>query len=274
MLTTVCWIIFVLLLALVFVLPMAVKVHNQADIRRKAKEPLKATPGPDECAEEPVESTPLAWTRLRTQAYLRMASPEFVPAKPRTPKKPEAKSETGDKPQPEPAPKPTPAKYYQVEYAIGQGLITRDEYNTVRTQYFTQSQMSLGLIFPIILLLLACYLTPRIGVAAWCWPASGILILILLVIGMDRWHKFQSELQSLIDSRYQKNVAAAEKANADKKPAQIDKAVTDALRTVLRDELSKLKMELKPFAITIEPAPPPGGQSGGTQTPPADDTAS
>lgn len=165
----------------------------------------------------------------------------------------EAVSATATPPPPDP-------KIYHPEYAIGQGLITRDEYSRIRDEYFTQSQVSLGLILPLCLMVYAISRTPQLGVQRITQGAIGVALAVLFVVGMDRWHKYESELQSLILSRWNKVQAADAKAKQDaaatKTQIQLNKTLTDAIATAIRGELAKAHLEVKPFAISIQSEPP------------------
>ena len=159
-----------------------------------------------------------------------------------------------------PQPPPPDPKIYHPEYAIGQGLITRDEYSHIRDEYFTQSQVSLGLILPLCLMAYAISRTPQLGLQRITQGAIGVVLAVLFVVGMDRWHKYESELQSLILSRWNNVQAAAAKAKQDaaatKSQIQLNKTLTDAIATAIRGELAKAHLEVKPFAISIQSEPP------------------
>ena len=116
-------------------------------------------------------------------------------------------------------------KILQPPYAIGMGLITRDDYNSLKNEYFSQSELSLGLILPMILIVLGLVLTPQLGLTpqglassslrelqTWlrllAWALMCLLMIplsqSLFLIGMERYHKFRLELKLLILGNWQK----------------------------------------------------------------------
>src|SRR5690349_3439363 len=50
------------------------------------------------------------------------------------------------------------------EYAIGQQLITRAEYDDIRNKYYVQGQAACGMVLPLLVLALACFLTDQVTV--------------------------------------------------------------------------------------------------------------
>jgi len=149
------------------------------------------------------------------------------------------------------------SKVKQPEFAIGQGLLTRDAYNSIRNEYYAQSLISIGLILPLTLLTFALLVTPEMGVKPnlflWVFfiPAQAALVMI----GADRRHKFDTEVESTISGAFLKNCEAAKKpaksSSSAKKPTMTD---------LIREELKNLKI-VKDQGLTIElgdkPAEPP-----------------
>jgi hypothetical protein len=106
-----------------------------------------------------------------------------------------------------------PTEILLPEYAIGVGLITREEYEGIRSDYFTQTQWTLGLIIPLLLLWAA--LAMRDESARWWVHAIFItLVGVAFVGGMDRLHNYYAQLQSLIAGKYVAKVMAREAAEA------------------------------------------------------------
>src|SRR6266571_1181724 len=99
-------------------------------------------------------------------------------------------------------------KILQPEYAIGSGVITRDDYNKLKDEFFAQSELSLGLIVPLILIVLGLKLMPQIGIEGKYWVALCIALVPisagLFWIGMERRNKFRLELELLIEGNWAK----------------------------------------------------------------------
>jgi hypothetical protein len=162
----------------------------------------------------------------------------------------------------EPAPasaavrKPIPESLLFPEYAIGQKLITRAEYTAIRDEYYTQSQASFGVILPLLFL---AYALARSGVAAvggWVYAAIAAAAVVAFIAGADRLHKYYSELQALIISRYRaaqdaKAAAAARVAVPKDAPAVV------AVLAELRKEVAALRAEMaRTSPVTIYTQPP------------------
>jgi hypothetical protein len=143
-------------------------------------------------------------------------------------------------------------KILQPPYAIGMGIITRDDYNNLKNEYFSQSELSLGLILPLVLIVLGLVLTPQLGLAppigehaslldpqSWLkWAAWGLMCLfmallsqMLFMIGMERYHKFRLEVKLLILGNWQKQQDAKKdsKATSSASPSAIQAALAKAI---------------------------------------------
>jgi len=98
-------------------------------------------------------------------------------------------------------------KILQPEYAIGQGLITRPEYDALQAEFLAQSDLTAGLIFPLALLLFAVEVNPQSFKAPFnVWVLAGLagVTAMLLFFGLERRQKYRVELQSLILGRWDK----------------------------------------------------------------------
>jgi len=138
-------------------------------------------------------------------------------------------------------------KIKQPEYAIAQGLITRDEYKAVREEYYTQSLISIGLVLPFLFTTFAVLVTPRIGVRPG-WKVCLFLILVqaaLVWVGADRRHKFDMGVESLIRTRFMRNCETA------KKPADTA-AEKSSMTALIRKELASLKIVQDPNATGLK----------------------
>lgn len=142
-------------------------------------------------------------------------------------------------------------KMLQPAYAIGMGIITDDDYNTLKNEFFAQSELSLGLIVPLILVVLGLALIPQIGLGptgsggelslhamAWFFICAALapISMGLFVVGAERFHKFRMEVKLLILGNWQKQKDAAKKQ--DKKD-QDKKGKDDNSPTPIQDALAK-----------------------------------
>jgi hypothetical protein len=124
-------------------------------------------------------------------------------------------------------------KILQPEYAIGMNIITRDDYNSQMNEYFAQSELSLGTIIPLILIVLGLVLTPQVGLNDGAWvmmcvalaPISGVLFFI----GMERWQKYRMELKLLILGNWERLQDAKEQAKPSGNGGGTSKAVQTAV---------------------------------------------
>jgi hypothetical protein len=158
--------------------------------------------------------------------------------------------------QAKPAPdQPTPAQEqtveYQVphyvldsEYAIGMGIISQQEYTSLRDEYYTQARTLTGVAIPLGGLML--YL--RFGTDQhWGWTYVYIASAILagLIFGLDRLHKFYSELQMLIIGHYVKNALAAKEAAATAAKALTKQYFDSELKKKFADQLTAIEKVVK-----------------------------
>lgn len=85
---------------------------------------------------------------------------------------------------------------YDPDYAVGAGFISQNEYNSIYNEYFTQSQLTSGLILPLLILsvcigirIISCAASSPVGLAAWyllapvlgtiyCAAVAGIFIAV------------------------------------------------------------------------------------------------
>jgi hypothetical protein len=97
--------------------------------------------------------------------------------------------------------------FLEPEYAIGQRLISRDEFNHFRNTYLAQSELSLGLILPLLLIVFAVTIRQS-NLSGWemCWISTSIVIAtcVLFVLAMERHQKYLIELKLLLVGRWEK----------------------------------------------------------------------
>jgi hypothetical protein len=164
-------------------------------------------------------------------------------------------------------------KISQPEYAIGQGILSQDDYNSIKDTYYGQSQISIGLILPVAFLTFAILATPQLGLkSGWTvWPGLALAQGLLLWVGADRKHKFETTVESFISSRFlntcnAKKDAAKTKAATPAEGSKQRKLVRDELKSLLKGAKigdSRLEIILPPDdPAANEPTQPPG-------TPPA-----
>jgi hypothetical protein len=153
----------------------------------------------------------------------------------------------------------------QPSYAIGMGIITDDQYNTVKNEYFAQSELSLGLIVPLILIVLGLALIPQIGLGptgsggelnlhsmAWFFICASLapISMGLFVVGAERFHKFRMEVKLLIMGNWQKQKDAAKKQDKkdqgkkDQTSSNLQDALVDAIKNARVPEL-KVNLDAK-----------------------------
>jgi hypothetical protein len=125
-------------------------------------------------------------------------------------------------------------KILQPEYAIGNGVISNDDYNKLKDEYFAQSELSLGLILPMMLIVLGLRLTPQVGLQGVFWVAMCLALVPisggLFWVGMERRHKYRLELKLLILGNWQRLQDAKKDAkSSDPSPTAIQKAIAKAI---------------------------------------------
>jgi hypothetical protein len=129
-------------------------------------------------------------------------------------------------------------KISQPEYAIGQGLLSRDDYNSIKDEYYGQSQISIGLIPPVAFLTFAILATPQVGLrSGWpVWTTLALVQALLLYVGVDRRHKFETTVESLIASQFLKTCEAKQKKPTPPPGPQskLNDLIKDQLKTLLK----------------------------------------
>jgi hypothetical protein len=145
-------------------------------------------------------------------------------------------------------------KISQPQYAIGQGLMTRSDFETLQNSYYSQSLVSTGIIVPLLLFIFALLVTPQLGLGS---TALYVLLgggeVLLLVIGVDSRHKYTTELDSLISSAFRKMCANNDKAAAGSSDKSVASQISDALKA------AKI-VETTDYAIEPDDNPPKSDQ--------------
>ena len=140
------------------------------------------------------------------------------------------------------------------EYAVGKGLISREDLTSFRNQYLSQSQLSLGLI-PALLFLIFALLVDVPDLADY-WPALlliGAMSGSLFFLAIERRHKYRTDLKLQLLGRIQK-LLEADQAAKDAKKSAADKttpASPDPVRKAIQEELKNLQLEVKPLVVEL-----------------------
>ena len=143
------------------------------------------------------------------------------------------------------------------EYAVGTGLITQDEFNAIKNDYFSQSELSAGLILPLILLAFAgshSYWSlgwQRIIVALFVGVASFLLYLV----AVERRFQYRFELKILILGRWDKAKEAAAKSNSGNSNGGNGKKPAEEKLSIAVD-LNPLTVDFRTGSTDKQPAPP------------------
>jgi hypothetical protein len=155
----------------------------------------------------------------------------------------------------------TPAfdtRFLNPEFAIGQGLLTREEYVSFRNGYLAQSELTVGMIFPLALIIFACAVNPQMQVRSNPWVLVFLILATaaLVVLAVERRQKYKIELATLLLGRWEKQAKADKdakqaKKEADAKSKSDDTAADKKMRKVFKEELEKLRQELKPIVVEV-----------------------
>lgn len=157
-------------------------------------------------------------------------------------------------------------KILQPSYAIGVGIITQDDYNNLKNNYFAQSELSVGLIIPLIVIVLGLALAPQAGIRpvglkspggmtewassfAWFLTCAALapLSTFLFLVGTERYQKFRMELKLLILGNWKKQLNAKKAAsNGTSTTGTSAKASSPS-----GGGGGKTKIELSPFTVNI-----------------------
>ena len=156
---------------------------------------------------------------------------------------------------------------YEPSYAIGKGLMTQSEYDSLFNEYYRQTQMAAGLAVGVLLLI------PAIGnrlhccglLKWWWWMILIAAFLLALLFGwylsLDRLHMFYSQVQARIAGRAAKLASTQEeKFLAILKNPQAHKKFREQLHTDLK-HLEVLSQFMDASAKQDEPKE--GGPQGG-----------
>jgi len=153
-------------------------------------------------------------------------------------------------------------KLSQPPYAIGQGLMLRSDFETLQNSYYSQSLISIGLILPLLLLVFALLVTPQFGLrGAPLYVILGLGEVLLLITGVDRRHKYVTELDGLIAGAFLKTCVQNDKKPADPTDKSVASQISDALKA------AKIVQRTDLTIIPGDPsAPPPAPAPAKTDT--------
>jgi hypothetical protein len=158
---------------------------------------------------------------------------------------------------------------------MGMGVISRDDYQNLKNEYFAQCELSLGLIIPLILIVLGLSLTPQVGLQqvglpqlglphlAWGWPlvclAMVPLSTLLFLVGTERYHKYRMELKLLILGNWQKQQEAAKKAASNGDSSKKTPAAPASSATTI--DVKPIVVQLQTSSAAEKPPQPSPGPS-------------
>lgn len=155
-------------------------------------------------------------------------------------------------------------KLSQPQYAIGQGLMARSDFQNLQDSYYSQSLVSTGLLFPLFFFLLALLLSPQFRLnGTWVYVALGIGEIVLLITGVDRRHKYNTELDATISSAFLKLCAQNAKQSSDDEKS-VAKQIKEALKAATIVQNTDLK--ILPGDPPVNAAPTQTSASGSKTT--------
>jgi len=147
-----------------------------------------------------------------------------------------------------------PSAVLEPEYAVGKGLITQDEFNAMKNEFFAQSELSVGLIMPLILLAsaLSYWMLPweRIVLAF----ALGVTCGALYMVGLERRFQYRFELKIMILGRWDKAMEAAKKSSGSSNGGNGAKPTEEKLSIAV--DLNPLTVDFRTGSTEKQPAPP------------------
>jgi hypothetical protein len=138
-----------------------------------------------------------------------------------------------------------PGAVLEPEYAVGKGLITQDEFDAVKNEFFAQSELSVGLILPLICLAGAVSYWLSLGERIALSLFVVVVSCLLYLVAVERRFQYRFELKILILGRWDKAKEASKDTSSGAKPS-----VTETKQTV-QENLS-VSVELKPLSVKLE----------------------
>jgi hypothetical protein len=121
-------------------------------------------------------------------------------------------------------------KLSQPEYAIGMQMIASSDYQSLQQDFYSDSQLSAGLILPLLLFVWALLYGAVLGMPSWfLYFALTFVEAFLLMTAVDRRHKFETATDNLIAGGFMAKCKAKEDSPTSKAVAdQIAAALTAA----------------------------------------------
>jgi hypothetical protein len=148
-----------------------------------------------------------------------------------------------------------PSSVLEPEYAVGKGLISQDEFNAMKNEFFSESELSVGLILPLILLASAAsyWMLPwmRIVLAIALSGACGLLYMV----GVERRFQYRFELKILILGRWDKAKEAAQKSSSSNSSGGNGKKPPEEKLSIAVD-LNPLTVDFRTGSTDKQPAAP------------------
>jgi hypothetical protein len=171
-------------------------------------------------------------------------------------------------------------KLSQPEYAIGLGVLSKDDYQALVSKYQTLSTTIIGLVVPAALLVIIGLIRiggfypgyAQGGLFAWTYILLGAGETALFFAAADLKHKFEMSTQSMIASSYAKLLAAKKNSSGGSATAKsVGDQITAALKAatiVKKTDLQIVPSDSKPPAPPSPPSPssPPSAPSSPAPT--------
>lgn len=134
-------------------------------------------------------------------------------------------------------------KLSQPEYAIGLQVFAASDYQALQQSFLSDSQISVGMVLPSLLLIWALLYTTTFEIPAWLLlPVLGLGQMLLVLAAVDRRHKFKTATDNAIAGGFMAK-CKTDKANKST-PANdtINKLINSALDAATIAKKTKLKI--------------------------------
>jgi acyl-CoA thioesterase len=144
-------------------------------------------------------------------------------------------------------------KLSQPQYAIGLKIIALSDYQTLQATFYSDSQLSAGLILPVVILVWALLYLRTFEIPSWLlYMVLGAVETTLVLTAVDRRHKFETASDNLIAGAFMANCKANKSSKAGESADDVGKQIDAALSRAKIIHVSGL--EILPQAA---PSPPP-----------------
>jgi hypothetical protein len=165
-------------------------------------------------------------------------------------------------------------KLSQPQYAIGLKIIALSDYQTLQATFYSDSQLSAGLVLPIVILVWALLYMKTFEIPGWLlYMVLGAVETTLVLTAVDRRHKFETASDNLIAGAFMANCKANEATNSGESADDVGKQIDAALSRAEIIHISGLKILPQPApanppaasgAAGAKPTTSTGGNTGST----------